>query len=195
MREVASVVYSLGREISHTKWAETVVGSESSHTRGVDLHSATCANAVGSSLRSHSLYGQHRTDQKSQSVKCKKLNWRREPEPGFFLHLCSTKRASAGKKQAHFLLEQKAQNMVLFWKSSPGAPNGKINSCGSKRLPCELNSIAWRPSGCLLCLYSPVLTAGLSLTSGFPWCWEQHSHHCAVCASRLETASSRTASC
>lgn len=32
----------------------------------------------------------------------------------------------------------------------------------------------WSLSGCLPCS-AHVLTAELSLTSGFPWCWEQHS--------------------
>lgn len=149
---------------------------------------------MGSSLHSHSLYGERRANRKSRSGKCKKLYLRREPEPDSFLHLCSTRRASAGTSELIFCWNKKLRIWFLFWKSSPGAPNGKINSCGLKRLRCELNSTAWPPSGCPLCLTlvhadSRVITyfrISVTLrTAQPPVC----------CASRLETASSQTASC
>lgn len=58
-------------------------------------HSAERDRTVGPPLLSHSLHGAHK---KSQSGKHKPLNLRHEPEPGLFLHLCSTESTSAGKR-------------------------------------------------------------------------------------------------
>ena len=163
MREVASVVYSLGRETSHTKWAEAVAGSESLHTRSrsvLILWDLPCPATACTE--------EHWADRKSWSGKCKNLNLKCEPESDFLLHLCSTRRASAGTNKLIFLLEQKAQSMVLVSKVKTRGPKWENKSCSSKRLCCELTSPARPRPGYPLCLRSPLLMAGLSLTSGLP---------------------------
>lgn len=145
-------------------------------------HSAEHDRTVGPPLLSHSL---HRAHKKSQTGKHKPLNSRHEPEPGLFLHLCSLRELQQDRG-ADFLPEQRAQNMVLILKLELRGPKRENEFLQFTRM------VLWTKqhclvsqSGCLPCFCSRADCR--VITSGFPWCWERHSHYCAS-ASWLETA-------
>lgn len=124
---VMPVVYSFGRRISHTEWAEEAAGS-----------SVVCTDTLGPFLLSHTAWPTGSGPTKNAHHESTKNRIERYKPDCFLFTPLQHKERFSRSKQADTLLEQKLKIRFLFSKSSPGAPSGKINSHSAERPHDEL---------------------------------------------------------
>lgn len=97
-------------------------------------------------------------------MKARKIKLEDTSQTAFSLHLCSTRRGSAGASELTHSVGTKAQNTLFVFEVQPRGPEweNKFSQCRK-----ATRWTAWPPSGCPLCFCLPMLTVGLSLSENF----------------------------